>query len=64
MSKTGVNKYGVRWIKRGEDTYCFYLLTSGLEITRTFAKISSKALENITGVELLKLRGKKVREQR
>jgi len=63
MSKTGVNKYGVRWIKRGEDTYCFYLLTSDLEITR-FAKISSKALENITGVELLKLRGKKVREQR
>jgi hypothetical protein len=56
MIKTGINQNGVRWIKQGNQVTCFYSLTSDLEISRTFLNLTYKAVQNITGIQLLNVR--------
>jgi hypothetical protein len=51
--KTGVNRNGVRWIKEGTKTTCFYQLSSTIEITKTFENTKQSVINNLTGVELI-----------
>jgi hypothetical protein len=51
--KTGVNRNGVRWIKEGKKTTCFYQLSSTIEITKTFENTKQSVINNLTGVELI-----------
>ncbi|NBQ80288.1 MAG: hypothetical protein EBT99_17100 [Betaproteobacteria bacterium] len=49
----GINKNGVIWVKQGNRTTCFYNLSSDVEISKTFVNMSVKAIQNLTGTQLL-----------
>lgn len=49
----GINKNGVIWVKQGNRTTCFYNLSNDVEISRTFVNMSVKAIQNLTGTQLL-----------
>jgi hypothetical protein len=51
--RTGINKNGVKWIRQGDKVTCFYQMSSDVEISKTFVKISLKAISNLTGIQLL-----------
>ena len=54
--RTGINKNGVKWIRQGDKVTCFYQMSGDVEISKTFVKISLKAISNLTGIQLLNVR--------
>lgn len=46
MSKSGVNKNGIHWIKEG-NTYTCYFLWAGIELTKVFKDVKQSFIENL-----------------